>query len=113
MRPTSSPSRTTAASISRTTLRPFNTFGRASLPRAIIPTIISQALERDEIQLGSLTPVRDLTFVTDTAAAFVAAAQSDAAVGRVVNCGNGKGITIGDLAARILNLMGRSTRTGS
>jgi NAD dependent epimerase/dehydratase len=89
-----------------TTLRPFNTFGPRQSARAIIPTIISQALEGQQIRLGSLTPVRDLTFVTDTAAAFVAAAECDAAVGRVVNCGNGRGITIGDLATRILTLMG-------
>jgi nucleoside-diphosphate-sugar epimerase len=89
------------------TLRPFNTFGPRQSARAIIPTIVSQALERQEIRLGSLTPVRDLTFVTDTAAAFIAAASSDEAVGQTVNAGNGKGITIGDLATRILTLMGR------
>lgn len=89
------------------TLRPFNTFGPRQSARAIIPTIVSQALERSEIKLGSLTPVRDLTFVTDTADAFIALASCDAAIGRVVNSGNGKGITIGDLAARILALMGR------
>jgi NAD dependent epimerase/dehydratase len=89
-----------------TTLRPFNTFGPRQSARAIIPTIIAQALGRSDVRLGSLMPVRDLTFVTDTAAAFVAAAQCDDAVGRVVNCGNGKGLTIGDLAARILRLMG-------
>jgi nucleoside-diphosphate-sugar epimerase len=53
-----------------------------------------------------LTPVRDLTFVTDTAAAFIAIAGCDAAVGRVVNIGNNKGISIGELATRILALMG-------
>ena len=88
------------------TLRPFNTFGPRQSARAIVPTIISQALDRSEIRLGSLTPVRDLTFVTDTAAAFIAAASCDAAIGKVVNSGSGKGITIGDLAARILSLMG-------
>jgi NAD dependent epimerase/dehydratase len=89
-----------------TTLRPFNTYGPRQSARAIIPTIVSQALAGREIRLGSLTPVRDLTFVTDTAAAFLAAAEADAAVGRVVNAGNGKGITIGALATRILKLMG-------
>jgi NAD dependent epimerase/dehydratase len=92
-----------------TTLRPFNTFGPRQSARAIIPTIVSQAFAGPEIRLGSLTPVRDLTFVTDTAAAFIAAAEADAAVGSVVNAGNGRGITIGDLAARILRLMGRET----
>jgi NAD dependent epimerase/dehydratase len=88
------------------TLRPFNTFGPRQSARAIIPTIVSQALERTDVRLGSLKPVRDLTFVTDTAAAFMALASCDAAVGRVVNSGTGKGITIGDLANRVLSLMG-------
>ena len=92
------------------TLRPFNTFGPRQSARAIIPTIISQALERPEVRLGSLTPVRDLTFVTDTAAAFIAAAACDEAIGKVVNAGNGKGITIGQLATRILSLMGLPER---
>ena len=87
------------------TLRPFNTFGPRQSARAIIPTIVSQALDCREIHLGSLTPIRDLTFVTDTAAAFLAMASCDAAVGQVVNCGNGRGITIGQLAARILTRM--------
>jgi len=88
------------------TLRPFNTFGPRQSARAIIPTIISQALSRADIRLGSLSPVRDLTFVKDTAAAFIAIAKSDAAVGQVVNCGNGKGLAVGALAERILRLMG-------
>ena len=87
------------------TLRPFNTFGPRQSARAIIPTIISQAMTGREIKLGSLSPVRDLTFVTDTAAAFIAVAECDAAVGQVVNSGNGKGITVGELGARILRLM--------
>lgn len=89
------------------TLRPFNTFGPRQSARAIVPTIVSQALAHAEIRLGSTSPVRDLTFVTDTVAAFIAIAECDAAIGRVVNSGNGKGIAIGDLAARILRLMGR------
>jgi NAD dependent epimerase/dehydratase len=88
------------------TIRPFNTFGPRQSARAIIPTVVSQALTGRQIRLGSLDPVRDLTFVTDTAAGFIAVASCDDAVGRVVNCGNGKGLTIGDLVNRILDLMG-------
>jgi len=58
------------------TLRPFNTFGPRQSARAFIPTIISQALERDEIRLGSLKPERDMTFVSDTVAGFMAAAAT-------------------------------------
>jgi NAD dependent epimerase/dehydratase len=89
------------------TLRPFNTYGPRQSARAVIPTIISQALAGKEVRLGNLKPVRDLTFVRDTVAAFLAIAGSDAALGQTVNAGAGSGITIGDLAAKILGLMGK------
>src|SRR3954470_10258209 len=82
-------------------LRPFNTFGPRQSARAIIPTVISQALTRTVVRLGSLDPRRDLTYVKDTAAGFVAIARCDAAVGRVVNIGRGDDVSIGDLVERI------------
>lgn len=89
------------------TVRPFNTFGPRQSARAVIPTIISQALLGETIRLGSLTPVRDFTFVTDTAAGFVAAAQSSDAVGQVVQLGTGVGVSIGDLAHMVVQRVGR------
>jgi NAD dependent epimerase/dehydratase len=88
------------------TLRPFNTYGPRQSARAVVPTIISQALTQDEVRLGSLDPVRDLNYVKDTVQAFVKTAEAEAAIGEVINVGSGKGITIGDLAALILSLMG-------
>ena len=88
-------------------LRPFNTFGPRQSARAIIPTIISQALTRDVIRLGSLDPRRDLTYVKDTAAGFVAIAECDAALGRVVNIGRGDDVTIGELVERIGKKLGK------
>ena len=88
------------------TLRPFNTFGPRQSARAFIPTIISQALERDEIRLGSLYPMRDMTFVTDTVAGYLAAAIAPNVVGETINLGTGKTHSIGDFAHRILKLMG-------
>ncbi|MEO6809610.1 MAG: GDP-mannose 4,6-dehydratase [Isosphaeraceae bacterium] len=84
-----------------TVLRPFNTFGPRQSARAIIPTIISQALTRPVVRLGSLAPRRDLTYVKDTVAGFLAIANCDAAVGRVVNIGRGDDVSIGDLVERI------------
>jgi len=89
-----------------TTLRPFNTFGPRQSLRAVIPTIIAQALGDGPIRLGSRSPVRDFTFVEDTARAFLAAGISDATVGETLNAGSGKGITIGALADVILDLLG-------
>jgi NAD dependent epimerase/dehydratase len=88
------------------TLRPFNTFGPRQSLRAVIPTIVTQALSGGTVRLGSLSPVRDFTYVTDTARAFLCAAQPDAALGEALNAGNGKGITIGELARLTLDIMG-------
>jgi NAD dependent epimerase/dehydratase len=84
-----------------TTLRPFNTFGPRQSARAIIPTIMSQALVGDTIKLGLLTPVRDFTFVADTVAAFMKVAEAQEAIGHVVNAGTGRGVTMGELAELI------------
>jgi NAD dependent epimerase/dehydratase len=86
-------------------IRPFNTYGPRQSARAIIPTIVSQALTQQEIQLGALNPVRDLLFVRDTVQGFLKIAERPRATGEVVNIGHGEGITIGDLAATILELM--------
>ncbi|MDB5351888.1 MAG: nucleoside-diphosphate-sugar epimerase [Planctomycetota bacterium] len=88
-------------------LRPFNTFGPRQSARAIIPTIISQALARSAVRLGSLDPRRDLTYVEDTAAGFAAIASCDSAVGRVVNIGRGSDLTIGELVDRIAARLGK------
>jgi nucleoside-diphosphate-sugar epimerase len=93
-----------------TTLRPFNTFGPRQSARAVIPTIICQALSRDRIKLGLLSPVRDLTYVDDTVSGFIAAAECDEAVGHVINTGSGHGISIGQLANVIMEVMGVSKK---
>lgn len=92
------------------TIRPFNTFGPRQSARAFIPTIIMQALSGDVVRLGNLDPVRDMTFVTDTAAGFVAGAASDQCLGTVCNLGVGQGISVGDLANKVGRLLGRELK---
>jgi NAD dependent epimerase/dehydratase len=87
------------------TLRPFNTFGPRQSARAFIPTIISQAIDRKEIRLGSLTPERDMTFVIDTVAGFLAAATAPGIDGKTINLGTGVTHSVGWFAKRILSLM--------
>jgi NAD dependent epimerase/dehydratase len=90
------------------TIRPFNTYGPRQSARAVIPTIAAQVVSgRDRIVLGDLRPVRDLTYVEDTARGFLAIASADECLGSVTNIGNGKGITIGDLARLIAEVAGR------
>lgn len=86
-------------------MRPFNTYGPRQSARAVIPTIISQALYSDRVRIGSLHPRRDLTFVTDTAAAFVAAASSDAALGETIQLGTGHDVSIGEVAELIAEIL--------
>jgi NAD dependent epimerase/dehydratase len=90
-----------------TIARPFNTYGPRQSARAVIPTIISQlAAGKREIRLGAQHPTRDLTFVSDTCAGFIALARCDAAVGRDVNMGSGREISVGDLARTLIALVG-------
>jgi dTDP-glucose 4,6-dehydratase len=92
------------------TLRPFNTYGPRQSTRAVIPTIITQALTGNTVQLGSLDPVRDFTFVSDTIRAFLFAAEKEGAVGKTFHTGSGIGISIGDLAQKILLQVNPSAR---
>jgi NAD dependent epimerase/dehydratase len=88
-------------------LRPFNTYGPRQSARAIVPTIIGQALGGATLRLGSLHPRRDLTFVADTAAGFAAAATSDAALGRTIHLGTDNDVSVGELVDIVGELLGR------
>ncbi len=90
-----------------TIVRPFNTYGPRQSDRAIIPTLISQALTKDEIRVGNTRPTRDFTFVQDTVEGFVKVAEAEQAVGQDFNLGSGREISIGELASRIASLVGR------
>jgi NAD dependent epimerase/dehydratase len=92
------------------TLRPFNTFGPRQSARAFIPTIISQALERDVVELGSLTPMRDMTFVSDTVGGFLAAAITPGIEGETINLGTGATYSVGHFAELVLSLLGKPKR---
>lgn len=92
-------------------VRPFNTYGPRQSARAVIPTIISQLLAgKEEIKLGSLTPTRDFNYVKDTAAGFIAIAESDETIGEEINIATQKEISIGDLAKEIINQINPKAR---
>ncbi len=91
-----------------TTIRPFNTFGPRQSARAVIPTILAQLLVgRNELTLGALHPVRDFNYVANTVDGYLALAQTDQAVGTVLNVGTGVGVTIGQVAELAMKLVGR------
>lgn len=90
-------------------LRPFNTYGPRQSARAVIPTIITQiANGKRQIKLGAVSPTRDFNYVADTVAGFIAALESDYAIGEVINLGSNFEISIGDTAHAISEAMGVS-----
>ena len=88
------------------TLRPFNTYGPRQSDRAIIPTIITQALMRKQIYLGAMHPTRDLVYVSDTVEGFIRIAETPDIEGRTYHIGTGTEVSIGDLADRIIKIIG-------
>jgi len=96
-----------------TTVRPFNTYGPRQSSRAVIPTIITQALTQETIHLGSLHPTRDFTFVRDLVEGFIGAAASEKMIGEVVNIGSNYEISIEDLAQKIIKLTERDVEITS
>ncbi len=90
-----------------TVVRPFNTYGPRQSMRAVLPTIIVQALSGGPVRLGSLTPRRDMTYVADTVSGFMAAASSDATNGETVQLGTGVDHSIADMVDAVGRAVGR------
>lgn len=94
--------------------RPFNTYGPRQSARAVIPTIITQALASDApIKLGSATPTRDFNYVKDIARAFVMAAESTEGVGEVINFGSNFEISIGQVVEAVGAALGQELQVAT
>jgi dTDP-glucose 4,6-dehydratase len=89
------------------TVRPFNTFGPRQSARAVIPTIITQALASDTIHLGNVDTTRDFTYVSDTVRGFLCAAEAEGVQGETLNLGTGQEVRIGEVAELVVLRMGK------
>jgi len=89
------------------TLRPFNTYGPRQSARAVIATIITQALSGEAIYLGNLEARRDLTYISDTVEAFLKVARAEGVEGETFNLGTGSEVSVADLSAMVMELTGR------
>ena len=88
-------------------VRPFNTYGPRQSLRAIIPTIITQLLAKNEkIKLGNLNPTRDLTYVEDTVDAFLKIYEKDELFGEIINIGSNKEISVREIFNQISSILG-------
>lgn len=91
-------------------IRPFNTFGPRQSQRAVIATIIIQALKNGSVKLGNIESVRDFTYVDDTVKGIIRCAEVEDAIGKEINLGTGKGYTIKEVAERVFEILGLSPR---
>ena len=89
------------------TIRPFNTYGPGQSNRAVIPTIITQALSGDVVRLGNLEAIRDFTYLDDTVEGFLLAGKAGLWNGETFNLGTGEEIRIGAIAELIFKIMGK------
>jgi NAD dependent epimerase/dehydratase len=91
-------------------VRPFNTFGPRQSARAVIPTVIMQALSGAEIRLGTTTTTRDFTYVSDTVRGFLLAGAAPGTLGEIVNLGTGRETSIADMVKLVAAELGRASR---
>ncbi len=90
-------------------MRPFNTFGPRQSARAVIPTVLSQLIAgASEVRIGSTSPKRDFTFVTDTADGFVRAATANLDPGTTVQLGTGRMVSVGEILDMAQKVTGTS-----
>jgi NAD dependent epimerase/dehydratase len=87
-------------------VRPFNTYGPRQSARAVIPTIVTQAISRDVVELGATSPTRDFLYVEDTALGVVRCAEAEGVEGEVINLGTGTEVSIAEIAERVMRLLG-------
>ncbi len=92
-------------------VRPFNTYGPRQTPRAVIPTIVGQALAGDVVRLGVVHPTRDFVYVTDTVQGFIEAAVApQLPPGIELQLGSGVETSIRDVVANVGELLGKTLR---
>lgn len=93
-------------------IRPFNNFGPRQSSRAIIPTIIAQAISNSKkIELGNLNSTRDFTYVLDTIEGFISCLKNrDKIKGQIINLGSGYDISVKELAEKIISIVNRKSK---
>lgn len=87
--------------------RPFNTYGPRQSARAVIATLITQAMTRDAVELGSTHPTRDFLYVGDTVRGMIRCAEAEGIEGEVINLGTGVEVSVGEVASLIFRLLDR------
>jgi len=88
-------------------IRPFNTFGPRQSARAVIPTILTQAITQKNIKIGNLDAIRDFLFVEDLCSAYEKIYNSRKLFGEVINVGSDKEIKIKNLISKVSKILNK------
>jgi len=93
-------------------VRPFNNYGPRQNPgryAGIIPIVVRKLKNDEPIEIfGDGEQTRDYIFVKETAEGFIKVYEHDESRGKVLNLATGKEITINDLVAKMLQILGKS-----
>ena len=95
------------------TVRLFNTVGprQTGMYGMVVPRFVRQALEGDDLTVyGNGTQTRCFAHVNDTVAAILSLIDDDRAVGGVFNIGSSDEIAIVELARRVIERTGSSSK---
>ena len=88
-------------------LRPFLTYGPWQATCRFIPSAIEAALAEREFPMTEGRQTREFNYVTDIVDGFVRASVSAAAIGEIINIGNGVEYTLRGVVEKIADIAGK------
>jgi NAD dependent epimerase/dehydratase len=89
-----------------TIARPFNTYGPRQSARDIVPAILTQITAGNKIiEVGDLTPTRDMNYVKDTCKGMVLLAENENTIGKEINICSNSEIAMSELLDKIKNIL--------
>ncbi len=87
-------------------VRPFNTYGPGQSLRAVIPSIIFQALKFKKIKIGRLESKRDFNYIDDTINGLILSAEKGNFYGETINISSGKEFSIKEIIDNVSEILG-------
>ncbi len=91
-------------------VRPFGVYGPGQRPPAFLPALIQAALRSRDFSMTHGEQLRDLVYVQDVIEGMLCAATTPNIEGQIFNLCSGRGISLAELAQRVMALMGNPIR---
>lgn len=96
-------------------IRPFNVYGPSQDSRFLIPTIIRQALEGEEIKVMDLHPKRDYVYIDDLVGSLVLSMKraNDSGAAEAYNIGSGHSVSVQEVIDAVQSAVGTAKKVVS